>query len=201
MEEVIKNCAGISFLDTTVSAILSFVLAMVLNPKVQVRAQKELEEVIESLPYISAIFSETLRWNPVLPLSLPHGVVNDDVYEGYLIPAGDATRPIFLQLAVLHDESIYGPDTTSFNPDRFMKQDGKDLPLNPELLAFGFGRRICPGRYFAINTVWLTITYLLTGFTMAKEVDEEGKEVDLVPGYTDEALRFAIVFELLVFCC
>ncbi|KAG7085591.1 hypothetical protein E1B28_003142 [Marasmius oreades] len=80
-DEFIKNCAATSFLggaETTVSAVLSFILAMVLNPRIQARAQKELDEITgsarlpefadrENLPYIHAILLETLRWNPVTP--------------------------------------------------------------------------------------------------------------------------------------
>ncbi|KAF9260440.1 cytochrome P450 [Marasmius fiardii PR-910] len=196
MEEVIKNVAGIAYLagaETSVSAIESFTLAMVLNPEVQAQAQKELDEVIgttrlpdlddrKELPYINALLAETLRWNPVLPLTLLHQSLNDDIYEGYLIPGGSIIVPN--AWAVLHDESVYGPDTMNFNPDRFIKQDWKDVPLNPEVIVFGFGRRVCPGRYLAVNSLWLAITYLLTHFTIAKEIDSEGKEITPVVEYT-----------------
>lgn len=53
---------------------------MVLFPDVQKKAQKQLDQVLGSLrlpefsdrlslPYIEAILKETLRWNPVIPLS------------------------------------------------------------------------------------------------------------------------------------
>ncbi|KAF9261943.1 cytochrome P450 [Marasmius fiardii PR-910] len=201
MEEVIKNCAGVAFeagADTTVSAILSFILGMVLSPQIQTRAQKELDEVIGSsrlpdfadrvkLPYLNAVLAETFRWNPVFPLCVAHAAVNDDVYEGYLIPGGSTVIPNIW--AVFHDESLYGPDVMSFNPDRFMKE-GKDSPPDPELIAFGFGRRICPGRYLAINSTWLAIAYLLANFTIAKEVDEDGKEIEPVVEYTEVFIRF-----------
>jgi cytochrome P450 len=56
-----------------------FVLAMVLYPDVQKRAQAEIDSVIgrdqlptftdrASLPYIDAVLRETLRWYPVVPL-------------------------------------------------------------------------------------------------------------------------------------
>ena len=40
---------------------------------------------------------------------------------------------------VTRDETLYGPDPHDFNPDRFTQADLK--PPNPELFAFGFGRR------------------------------------------------------------
>ena len=56
-----------------------FILAMVLYPDVQRRAQAEIDLVIgrdqlptfedrASLPYIDAVLRETLRWEPVVPL-------------------------------------------------------------------------------------------------------------------------------------
>lgn len=59
----------------------SFMLAMAHYPDIQSRAQTELEAVLglsrlpdfsdrHMLPYIDAILSETLRWNPAAPLGL-----------------------------------------------------------------------------------------------------------------------------------
>ena len=62
----------------TVTALNSFFLAMVLYPQVQARAQKELDSYLQgrlpdfpdehSLPYITAIVKEVLRWNPAAPM-------------------------------------------------------------------------------------------------------------------------------------
>ena len=63
----------------TVSTLLTFFLAMAKHPDVQEKAQAELDAVVgqdrlpeyadrASLPYIEAIISELLRWQPVLPL-------------------------------------------------------------------------------------------------------------------------------------
>ncbi|KAF9260434.1 cytochrome P450 [Marasmius fiardii PR-910] len=143
MEEVIKNCAGLAF-EGKPSPILTFILAMVLHPQIQAHAQRELDEVIGSSRLPDFSDREIL----------PHRTVSDDLYEGHLIPGGSTI--VANVWAVLRDESLYGPGTSSFNPERFMKQDnsdGKDLPPNPELIVFGFGRRICPGRHLAINSI------------------------------------------------
>jgi cytochrome P450 len=72
---------------------------MVLFPEAQRKAQEELDEVVglirlpeysdrKNLPYVNALCKEILRWHPVVPLGVPHRVTQDDVYNGYFIPAG-----------------------------------------------------------------------------------------------------------------
>lgn len=73
---------------------------MALHPEVQKKAQAELDRALgsiclpdfkdrPSLTYIEAIYREVLRWAPPALLSLPHAVINDDYYQGYLIPKGE----------------------------------------------------------------------------------------------------------------
>jgi cytochrome P450 len=72
---------------------------MTLYPKVQTKAQAEIERVVgadrlpdfsdlDNLPYLSAMIKELLRWNAPAPLGTSHAVTEDDVYEGWFIPAG-----------------------------------------------------------------------------------------------------------------
>ncbi|KAL0951323.1 hypothetical protein HGRIS_008028 [Hohenbuehelia grisea] len=102
IDDMIKESAGVAYFsgaETTISVVLSFILAMVMYPSVIKRAQEELDLVVGKhklpnfsdrpmLPFVEAIFLESLRWNPVAPLGVPHANVADDVYEGYHIPAG-----------------------------------------------------------------------------------------------------------------
>ncbi|KAK1227306.1 hypothetical protein PQX77_009723 [Marasmius sp. AFHP31] len=202
MEDVVKNCATMAYAagtDTTASAILSFILAMTIHPDFQLRAQKEIDSVLgagvsggrlpdledrDKLPFVNAIIQEVLRWNTVTPLSVAHRALQDDVYEGYFIPAGATVVPNVW--AVFRDENVYGPRTAEFDPDRFarLEKEGK-TPPSPEEFAFGFGRRICPGRYFAANTIYIAVVYLLSTFNIARQVDESGKEIVPEPDYFD----------------
>lgn len=81
------------------SILKGFFLVMALNPHVVKKAQEELDRVVgnerlpdlsdwESLPYISALMKELLRWTCPTPLSLPKLATKDDIYNGCLIPAG-----------------------------------------------------------------------------------------------------------------
>ncbi|KAJ8072918.1 hypothetical protein PM082_016477 [Marasmius tenuissimus] len=200
MEDVIKNCATTAHAageETTSSSVLTFILAMVLHPELQIRAQKEIDSVMgpgrlpdfenrESLPFVKALLAETLRWNPALPLGVSHRALNDDVYEGYWIPAGTTIVPNVW--AVLHNETLYGPDPMLFNPDRFATKCNGKYPPNPEIFAFGFGRRICPGRYLALDTIYLVIAHLLATFTIERAIDDDGNEIVPTIEYTDSII-------------
>jgi cytochrome P450 len=83
----------------TVNTLHIFILAMVLSPEVQKKAQAELDAVVgpnrlpefedrNNLPYINALCKETLRWHPLLPLGFAHATTQDDIYNGYFIPKG-----------------------------------------------------------------------------------------------------------------
>ena len=69
------------------------------HPHVVRKAQEELDRVVgnkrlpelsdsENLPYISALLKELLRWTCPLPFGVAKRVMEDDIYKGYLIPAG-----------------------------------------------------------------------------------------------------------------
>lgn len=125
--------------------------------------------------------------------ALPHLTKTDDVYEGYLIPKGSlvlantwyalthAAPPLYFQCSfrsILHDESVYN-NPALFNPSRFLNQDGTLNPSvrDPSVAAFGFGRRICPGRFLALEALWLAIVSVLAVFDIVRAVDDEGKEI------------------------
>ncbi|TFK25338.1 cytochrome P450 [Coprinopsis marcescibilis] len=190
-EQAVKEVAGGLYavgIDTTVSPIVSCILALVKNPAVLKRAQAELDSVIEpgrfpdlsdepALPYITAIVHESFRWRDVSPQALPHCLIKEDEYNGYRIPAGSIV--IANSWALLHNEDIY-PDPFAFNPDRFMKEGKLDFQSqrDPSFACWGYGRRKCPGRYMAYPAVWLAITHLLYCFDIMRAKDEYGNDID-----------------------
>ncbi|KAI0807274.1 cytochrome P450 [Fomes fomentarius] len=189
-DHIIRSTLGSLYVggaDTTVSALGSFFLAMTLYPEIQEKARKELDRVVgshklpdfsdqPSLPYLDAIVRETLRWNPVVPLDVPHMLTEDDVYNGFYLPKG--TLVVANSWAILHDEKAY-PNPSSYNPDRFLLSDGTLDPAvrDPSVAAFGFGRRICPGRFMAVDSIWITIACVLSLFEIRKAIGEDGQEI------------------------
>ncbi|KAF9457683.1 cytochrome P450 [Collybia nuda] len=206
-ESVIRSTAGTMYAaasDTTVSAIASCILGLMTNPHILKKAQQEIDGVVgygklpdfddeHSLPYITAIIKEALRWRDVVPIAIPHLASVEDEYKGYRIPAGSIVIPN--AWAMLHNESVY-PDPFTFNPDRFMK-DGKLNPAvrDPDHAAFGFGRRACPGRYMAISAIWITIASIIAAFDITKPIDEKGQVIEPSHEYISELVCMPLPFK------
>jgi len=71
----------------------------------------------------------------------------------------------------------YAPDPEVFRPERFLEANLRD----PSQFVFGFGRRICPGRYMANNTLFIAITAILQLFSISNVVNEDAPERPLKP--------------------
>ncbi|KAF5365306.1 hypothetical protein D9758_005453 [Tetrapyrgos nigripes] len=165
--------------DTTMSAISTFFLAMSLYPHVQSKGQEELNTVLgkgrmptfddrPSLPFIEAIFREVMRWHPALPMGVAHDSLEDIIYEGYYIPKGTS---IYANIwAMTHDASVY-KDPDQFIPERHLRNDGHFDNIN-SILAYGFGRRVCVGRYMANDTIWLAIAATLAAVEISSLPNE-----------------------------
>ncbi|KAH9039868.1 cytochrome P450, partial [Lactarius pseudohatsudake] len=167
--------------DTTVAALQTFFLAMALYPEVQRAAQAEIDAVLgdsrlpdfsdeDKLPYVSAVLKEVLRWHPVAPLGIPHRVTKGDMYEDYFIPAGSIV--IGNAWAIMHDPATF-PEHSRFQPERWL---APGAPAFPDV-AFGFGRRECPGRFMARESVWAAIVGVLAAFEISPVEDDPPKEL------------------------
>lgn len=161
--------------ETISGAMAWFWLAIVAFPDIQKKAQAELDEVVgrhrlptfadyPRLQYIRALVKESLRWKTVDPLGVPRRVMEDDVYEGYLIPKGAIC--IANVWAINRDPEIYGPDADKFNPSRHLDEKGQLKPAPADTkeeshVTYGFGKRICLGRHIANNSMFINIAMIL----------------------------------------
>ncbi|KAF8550832.1 cytochrome P450 [Imleria badia] len=193
--QALKEASGTAFLaasESSHSALMTFFLMMVVNPAVQEKGQAQIDAAVGQdrlptmddrslLPFIDAIFWETLRYSPVAPLSVPHAAVNADVYGGFYIPKGAIILANLWSMA--HDESRF-PNPHAFIPERFLNDNGSLKPNTIEHIAFGFGRRICVGRHFADASVWGVIAKVLAVFKILKPLDENGVEIPVEPKFS-----------------
>lgn len=91
-----------------------------------------------------------------------------------------------------HDPSVYHAPM-DFNPDRYLKAEPEPDPRN---WIFGYGRRVCPGRYVAENALFLTIAQSLTVFRVEKLRDEKGNivepDIKFEPGVVSHPVPYRI---------
>ncbi|KAF8884133.1 cytochrome P450 [Infundibulicybe gibba] len=196
--------------DTTWSTMATFVLAMVLNPDVQRKAQAEIDTIIGSkrlpdfadrgsLPYVNCVVQETLRWGTqsfvlgfakrgaqMAPCRAPHCTSEADTYNGMYIPKG--AMVVGNAWTMTHDPDIHcNPD--SFDPSRFLpKPEGSGEPYPAGV--FGFGRRICPGRYLGEASVWIGIATILSQLEISRAIDENGREIVPKAEFTSSITRY-----------
>ncbi|KAJ6457811.1 cytochrome P450 [Mycena vitilis] len=205
-ELVLSQVLGVCYsagADTTVSALGTFILAMVMYPDVHRKAQAAVDAVVghgrlpdfeDDIPYVDAIVREVLRWRPVLPLAIPHAVGEDDVYKGYNIPTGAIV--LGNAWAIFNEEKTYGPNTDHFIPERWLTKDGFiNTEMRDSSAAFGFGRRICPGRDMAQWSVWITVASILATFNITKSLDDKGVPIDPSGEYTSGMLIYSVAHE------
>lgn len=172
-------------LDGTTDSLIWFVVACITQDQGFVaKAREELDSVVghdrlpgpddkPNLPYITAVVEEIFRWRPAGPEGVPHLNKEESTYNGYTIPKGSVVIPNVWTIS--REEAVFGLDPDDFIPDRWLGEDGKTLKDLPAA-AFGYGRRTCPGRYFARNVIWIVVAQLLWSFDIKAGLSEETGE-------------------------
>ncbi|KAI0763637.1 CyP450 monooxygenase [Trametes elegans] len=186
-EEVYKIVcllASVAAYDSVFSGVQGMLLALAMYPDVRIRAQEELDAVVgpnrlpdfsdrDKLVYINAFIKEALRWHVIGPVGAPHETIEDDEFHGYFIPAGTIVLSNIWN--ILHDPELYD-DPFEFRPERFL---GDEPARDPTRFIFGFGRRTCPGRHFAMDAMYIFLVSVLHVFDVVPLPDEKGDPVKL----------------------
>ncbi|KAI0637681.1 cytochrome P450 [Trametes polyzona] len=188
-------------IDTTMTVIRHFLLLMQLHPEVAAKARQEIDSVVGTgrlptfgdrplLPYVDAVMSECLRWAAPVPLSLPHRLMEDDVYKDMYIPRGTL---VFGNVWNMSRNPEVFPDPETFNPERYMeKVDAATASKrDPRAFVFGFGRsRRCPGAHLIESSFWIVLACMLATFDIGKEVDPAtGRPIEPVIAFENAVFR------------
>ncbi|KJA21835.1 hypothetical protein HYPSUDRAFT_140077 [Hypholoma sublateritium FD-334 SS-4] len=206
--QIAQNVSAVSYVagaDTTVSAVQCFFLAMAMYPDVQKKAQAEIDAVIgnerlpefsdrDTLPYMNALVKESMRWQSIIPLAVGHMATEDDEYNGYFIPKG--TVVLGNGWAILHDPTVF-KNPLEYQPERYLTPEGELDPnvRDPETGQFGFGRRMCPGRHLADNSLYSIVSSTLAVYDITPPIDDSGKPVELKPEVTTGLLSYPVPFK------
>ncbi|KAF5008758.1 hypothetical protein FDECE_4995 [Fusarium decemcellulare] len=197
--------------DTTASTLYGFILALLVWPDVQRRAQEEIDKFVgpnrlpsmddyDNLLFVRCCVKESLRWMPTVNLGVPHAVLKDDTYKGYNIPKG---ATVINNVWAIHMDPERSPNPRVFDPDRF-KDDHTTLYQSAvgdtkkrDNFVFGAGRRMCQGIHIAERSLFLGISRLLWAFNFTSAKDDSGKPIqydieDLVGGITVQPNEFPL---------
>jgi len=161
--------------ETTAQAICLVISDVAANAHVSEKLQEELHQIFgdsdryveyedtHKMPYLTAVIKESLRVHPVAAEMLRR-TSQDTELAGYKIPKGTL---IALAYMGLHHNSHAWKNPALYDPTRFLQHDeaaedasNSDGSYGP----FGFGRRSCIGRNFAMLEMRIVLATLLRKF-------------------------------------
>ncbi|KAF8365870.1 hypothetical protein PRIPAC_83699 [Pristionchus pacificus] len=147
--------------DTTVSILRMCCLELINHPEVQLKLQKEIDEVVgerrirnddqKQLPYMCAFLQEVYRLGKVLPLNFLRKTMQDTEIEGYTISSGTTVLP---QFSMVHADANEFERPDYFCPERHLNEDGAFVK-DPRITPFSVGRRACLGETLARMEVFV----------------------------------------------
>lgn len=187
--------------ETSATTMRWFILFMIAHPKVQARMREEIHDVIghskypsmshkDSMPYSEAVLTETLRMGCIAPLSIPHGLTKELKYGQFLIPDHAVLIPNIY--SVLFDPSIF-ERPESFNPERFLNDNGKLNGKEKYVVCFSLGKRVCLGEALARMELFLLMTSLIQRFQFLPESDESVFDLEGILGLTYQPKPFYFI--------
>jgi cytochrome P450 len=125
-------------------------------------------------PLLISIWDESLRFTS--HPTIGRWVTTDTVINNqYLLKAGSVVQ--IPTSTTQSDPSIWGPDSTAWNPQRFLKKDEKlskeereqKKLQNRAYTPFGGGKNLCPGRHAAANETLSFVSMMIYAFKVEKK--------------------------------
>ncbi|KAF3040888.1 hypothetical protein E8E12_003462 [Didymella heteroderae] len=121
----------------------------------------------EDVPYLNAVVKEAGRYYTVSNMSLPRKTMSDVRWGDAVIPKN--TMVLINAQAGNHDTDHWGPDASTFNPERWLEPPQLPSSLHVEKifsstlhLSFVAGSRSCPGATIASKLMYAALFRLLS---------------------------------------
>ncbi|XP_015350044.1 cytochrome P450 2C21-like [Marmota marmota marmota] len=172
--------------ETTSTTMKYGLLLLLKHPEVSAKVQEEIERVIgrdrspcmqdrSRMPYTDAVLHEIQRYINLLPINLPHTVIQDVKFREYVFPKG--TEIMVSLTSLLYDEKEF-PNPQKFDPGHFLDESG-NFKKSDHFMAFSAGKRVCVGEGLARMELFLILTSILQHFTLKPLIDP--KDIDTTP--------------------
>ncbi|XP_033101536.1 1,25-dihydroxyvitamin D(3) 24-hydroxylase, mitochondrial-like [Anneissia japonica] len=182
LEELTLLCNDvlIGSLDTTSHSVAFNLYTLAKNPEAQEKLYQEVinmtdkdepirSEHFQNIPYMKAFVKETFRMLPTTD-GTSRKLDQDIVLSGYNIPADTLIR--VHMVAGTMEEYVENP--TEFRPERWLRES--ESKIDPHLLLpFGHGPRMCVGRRFAENAIYMLLAKIVRQF----KVEWHHEDMDL----------------------
>ncbi|KAI9758066.1 MAG: hypothetical protein M4579_003197 [Chaenotheca gracillima] len=136
------------------------------------------------LPYISAVFNESLRLYPPVPIEIKQCERATTLPDGTFLPQGAVI--VWCTWAINRSRSLWGEDALSFRPERWLEEiPDRDLSQDQpamrlmsktafEFPVFNGGSRTCMGRRLAELQASYIIASLVWEFEFEEGTNERG---------------------------
>uniref|UniRef100_A0A914X3G6 Cytochrome P450 n=1 Tax=Plectus sambesii TaxID=2011161 RepID=A0A914X3G6_9BILA len=175
-DEVVENCYAflLAGYETTSTALAYSAWLLAKNPDTQDKLQSEVDqhisefgdkipyEALMKLPYLDAVFKESLRLYPPVVLFTGRTCVKTTEILGYSIPEG---TNVITPVHVVHQDPEVWPEPKKFDPERFLSKNENRHPM--AWMPFGHGPRNCVGLRFAEMEYKLALFHLMSKFNLS----------------------------------
>ncbi|CAI2188872.1 11784_t:CDS:2, partial [Funneliformis geosporum] len=143
----------------------------------------------DKMERLDHFIKESFRINR-MPVSFPHKTVSSQFTfaNGFQVPKGRVVQIITQQ--IYYDQKAFGSDPEKFNPNHHVKSPVTRPERN--FIAFGTGKLLCPGRFFAIYEIKVAMHYILLKYNV-KSVSGKHVKPKRIGDYilpSDEGLIF-----------
>ncbi|TYH52880.1 hypothetical protein ES332_D09G058700v1 [Gossypium tomentosum] len=162
----------VASLDTSAATLEWALSELIRHPSVMRKFQQELESVIgkrmveetdlPKLEYLDMVVRETLRLHPIAPL---------------------LSRVLVNVWAIGRDPNVWSSNVEEFFPERFINSNIELHGHDFELIPFGSGRRVCPGKKLGLITVKLILAQLVHCFDWELPSGMSPNELDMTENF------------------
>lgn len=139
-----------------------------------------------SLPYIAAVFNESLRLHPPVPIELKECTSQTTFPDGTWLPKGAIV--IWATWAMGHSKNIWGQDADDFRPSRWLIDDDRGINMATlrtmsayEFPVFNGGPRSCLGKKMAELLAVYVIARLVWKFEFEEAYSTTLKAGEVAP--------------------
>ncbi|MGI4329162.1 cytochrome P450, partial [Klebsiella pneumoniae] len=172
----VDNCKNIYLAAQETVAITAAWCLMLLasNPEWQDRVRAEIleiwgsqvpdSEMLRKAKLTTMVIQETLRLYPP-GIALSREALKDVNIGGIDVPEGVNLWTMVMKLHT--DPETWGPDSFSFNPERFANGISAACKVPQSYLPFGFGPRVCLGQNLAMLELKMTLGLVLSNFSLS----------------------------------